>query len=218
MSGATRWLVTASIAFGVAYMPMLALGLPRGIEIAWKGACVGLLALAAVTVARGRDGWLLVAVMSLGALGDVLLDALGMTQGALAFIAAHIAAIALYLANRRAALSPSQRLLALLVVPLGVAISWSLPADRTAAGGVALYALFVAAMAGAAWASRFPRYRTGIGAMMFLVSDLLIFARMGPLAGSPWVGWGVWLLYYFGQLLIWIGVSQTLQAERPAEA
>lgn len=218
MSGATRWLVIASIAFGVAYMPMLGFGLPRGVEIASKGACVGLLALAAVTIARGRDGWLLVAVMGFGALGDVLLDALGMTQGALAFIAAHIAAITLYFTNRRPALSPSQRLLALFVVPLGVAISWSLPADRAAAGGVALYALFVAAMAGTAWASRFPRYRTGIGAMMFLVSDLLIFARMGPLAGSLWVGWGVWLLYYFGQLLIWIGVSQTLRAEQGIKA
>ena len=90
-------------------------------------------------------------------------------------------------------------------------IAWSLPADRGQAPGVALYALFVAAMAAAAWTSRFPRYLAGIGAMMFLASDLLIFARMGALAGVVWVGLAIWLLYYAGQLLIALGVARALR-------
>jgi uncharacterized membrane protein YhhN len=67
-------------------------------------------------------------------------------------------------------------------------------------------------MAATAWLSRFPRFRTGIGAQLFLISDLLIFARMGPLHGQAWLGFGVWGLYYLGQLLIALGVTQTLAA------
>ncbi len=41
---------------------------------------------------------------------------------------------------------------------------------------------------------------------MFVASDLLIFARLGPLATSPLPGLLIWPLYYFGQFLICIGV------------
>ena len=75
---------------------------------------------------------------------------------------------------------------------------------------VGIYTAFVASMAAAAWISRFPRYRTGIGAMMFLASDLLIFATMGPLAGTAWAGFAVWALYFAGQFLIVLGVTRTL--------
>jgi uncharacterized membrane protein YhhN len=34
-------------------------------------------------------------------------------------------------------------------------------------------------MAAAAWSSRFPRYRVGAGAVLFVISDWLIFSRMG---------------------------------------
>ena len=98
-----------------------------------------------------------------------------------------------------------------MLVPTTVAIAWLLPADRAGAGPVALYALGLAAMAAFAWLSRFPRYRVGIGALMFVVSDLLIFARSGPLEGQAWVGYGVWILYFGGQLLIVLGVTRTLE-------
>lgn len=212
LSGMARLLVALSIAFGLSYIPVLGLSWSSDIGTAWKGAGVALLAVAAVVEARGRDGWLLALMLALGALGDILLEIAGLTVGAIAFMAAHIVAITLYLLNRRPALAASQRLLALAVVPLGAFIAWCLPADRTEAGGIALYALFVSAMAGAAWASRFPRLRTGIGAMMFLISDLLIFARMGPLEGAVWIGAAIWLLYYLGQLFIFLGVARSPKA------
>jgi uncharacterized membrane protein YhhN len=86
-----------------------------------------------------------------------------------------------------------------------------LPSDRAGAPAVALYALGLAAMAAFAWLSRFPRYRVGIGALMFVVSDLLIFARSGPLHGQEWVGYAIWTLYFGGQLLIVLGVTRTLE-------
>ena len=66
-------------------------------------------------------------------------------------------------------------------------------------------------MAGAAWTSSFSRYRVGIGAVLFVISDLLIFARMGVLAQSPLPDLLIWPLYYFGQFLIATGVVGELQ-------
>lgn len=212
LSGSARALVALSLAFGLSYIAILGLSWPFALTTIWKGAGVALLAIAAAVEARGRDGWLLAAVLALGALGDVLLETAGLIVGAIAFMAGHVTAIALYLSNRRPALAASQKGLVLLVVPFGAFIAWSLPTDRAQATGIAIYAAFVAAMAATAWASRFPRLRTGVGAMMFLASDLLIFARMGPLEGAIWASPAIWLLYYLGQLLIFVGVVRTLRS------
>jgi uncharacterized membrane protein YhhN len=177
--------------------------------IAWKGAGVALLALWCGMQARSLDGWLITAVMALGAAGDVLLETHGEEGGAAAFLCGHLVAITLYLRNRRSALSFSQTLLAVLVVPVVVFKGYSWTHDPM----VAVYALTLGLMAATAWASRFPRYRVGLGAMLFVASDLLIFARMGPLAGSSWADVAIWLLYFGGQALIAMGVVRTLTTD-----
>ena len=106
-----RGLLWTAIAAGASYCLAAWLGWHGPAVTAWKGAGVGLLALWAATRARSADGWLLAAVLALGAIGDVLLDAVGMTAGALAFLAGHLVAIALYLRNRRPIPTTSQRLL-----------------------------------------------------------------------------------------------------------
>lgn len=176
----------------------------------WKGLGLTFLALYAIVRHRGADGRLIALVMALGAVGDMLIE-IDLVAGAVAFLIGHIFAIILYARNRRARLAFSQRLFALLLIPGTILIAWALPADRAAAGGVALYALFLAAMAAMAWTSRFPRYRVGVGALLFLVSDQLIFARMGPLSGSVLPELLIWPTYYFGQFLICTGVIQTLR-------
>ena len=213
MGKLTRGLLVASLLFGLSYPLVWDLGWAESLTTVWKGAGVGLLALAAANEARDLDGWLLAGLLGCGALGDMLLVG-SMTMGAIAFLTGHIVAIWLFLRNHRPRLSASQRALALLVVPAAVLIAWSLPADRAQALGSAAYALFLAGMAAAAWTSRFPRYVVGTGAMMFLASDLLIFARMGPLAGAFGVGLAIWLLYYVGQVLIMLGVTSVL-SRRP---
>jgi len=85
-----------------------------------------------------------------------------------------------------------------------------LPADRGAAPGIALYAAGLGAMAASAWVSRFPRYRVGLGAVMFVASDLLIFSKMGPLAGARIPSILIWPLYFAGQALIAWGAVTTL--------
>jgi uncharacterized membrane protein YhhN len=207
-----RGLLWAAIVAGVSYCLAAWLGWHGPAVTAWKGAGVGLLALWAATRARSADGWLIAAVLALGAIGDVLLDAVEVTAGALAFLVGHLVAIALYLRNRRPIQAASQRLLGLLVAPLTIVAAFAM----THAVGVGIYAAALGVMAGAAWTSRFPRYRVGIGAMLFVASDLLIFSRAGPLAGSFAPTLLVWPLYFAGQALIATGVIGTLMAaERP---
>ncbi|MBS0334859.1 MAG: lysoplasmalogenase, partial [Proteobacteria bacterium] len=179
----------------------------------WKGTGVGFLAVYAALRARSLDGWLLTAVMGLGAAGDVLLGAAGQTVGGAVFLAGHLVAIGLYVRNLRPSLSGAEWFHAAWLPPVAAAIAFVLPGDRAVAPGIAIYALGGAASAAAAWISRFPRARVALGATMFLVSDELIFARMGPFAGQAWTGFAVWGLYFAGQALIATGVTRALDAE-----
>lgn len=205
VSGAGFWCLVLARWWGVAVWPadqsLLWLG--------WKGSGVALLALWAALNARDRAGWLITAVMVFGTLGDVLLER-SQTVGALAFLAGHLTAVVLYLLHRRAKPSPSQIGLSLILLVAVPVIAFLLPADRTAAPGIALYASGLGAMAASAWASRFPRYRVGLGAVMFVASDLLIFSKMGPLAGSPIPVFLIWPLYLAGQVLIAWGLVTSL--------
>ena len=204
------WLLRAAVLAGLSYPVIWGLGFGPVVMIVWKGAGVALLALWAAFNARDQDGWLLAAVMAFGATGDVLLEIISLDAGAAAFAAGHGVAIWLYARNRRPVLTKSQLLLALLIVPATVITAYLLPADRDAAIGIAIYAAILSIMAAMAWTSRFPRYRTGIGAMLFVASDLLIFARIGPIADTVTLGIAIWLLYFIGQWMIVIGVRSGL--------
>ncbi|MBS0503777.1 MAG: lysoplasmalogenase [Proteobacteria bacterium] len=199
-------LFLAALLAGLTYWPASDLPFDPVLLVVWKGAGVGLLALWAGLRARSRDGWLLTAVMSFGALGDVLLEAVSLQLGALAFLAGHIVAILLYMQNRRAGV----HWLWLMLVPVVVLAGALLPDDRTAAPGIAVYSLGLGAMAATALMSRFRR--AAIGAWMFVASDLLIFARLGPLADSFIPDLLIWPLYFAGQAMIAWDVDRNLHA------
>lgn len=206
------WLL-ASLAASISYFFARDNDLPGDLLILWKGAAVACLAVYAARRAKSADGWLLVAVMALGALGDMALE-LDMIAGGALFALGHLVAIALFLRNPRERRTGSQWLAALALLlgtPL-VAAMMALPDPRwpMAAG----YAAIVGAMAASAWVSRFPRYRVGVGAVLFVISDLLIFAREGGQVPEAVTWWLVWPLYYAGQLLIATGVVRTLRLGR----
>lgn len=203
------WLVASLIA-GISYYFARHNAVPGLYLMAWKGAGVALLAAYALARHKGADSRQIAAVMSFGALGDVLIE-LVLEWGAIAFLIGHLIAIHLYWRHRRARLPFSQKIAGLALLALVPIISFLLPNDRSAAPGIAFYALGLGAMAAAAWTSSFPRYRVGIGAVLFVVSDLLIFARLGPLAESPLPDLLIWPLYYFGQVLICTGVVGDLR-------
>jgi uncharacterized membrane protein YhhN len=209
-------ILIAAVVAGASYAVSWFLPLPAPASVAWKGAGVGLLAVYAALNARRPDGWLLAAVLAFGAAGDVLLETSGRTVGALAFLAGHLSAVALYLRNLRSGLKPAELVFGLALVPGIVLAAFLLPPDRAAAGPIALYAAGLALMAATAWLSRFPRALTAAGALMFAVSDLLIFLRTGrPALDILPMGLAVWGLYFAGQMLICLGVTRTFAS--PAE-
>lgn len=183
-------------------------------DVVWKMSGVGLLALWAAAQARSADGLLIAMALALGALGDLLIEIFGLTAGGAAFALGHVFAITLYMRRRRVRLSASQRLFGYLLAPVTIWVSAIFAAPAGQAIGVGIYAAVLGIMASSAWTSRFSRYQVGIGAVLFVVSDLLIFAELGPLAGSPLPGLLIWPIYFAGQALIAWGVVRTLAMEQ----
>jgi uncharacterized membrane protein YhhN len=206
------WLL-ASLVAGVSYFFVADDPIGGAWLMLWKGAGVGFLALYAAFRTRGFDGLLIAGALTLGALGDVTLEISFLIGGAL-FALGHAVAIILYLRNRRASTSSSQILAGgslLLLTPLIAGlIAYPLPNWIVATA----YSAVVGGMAAAAWTSRFPRYRVGLGAVMFVVSDLLIFAREAAALPDFVTAWTIWPLYFGGQFLIATGVVQTLRMDR----
>lgn len=130
----------AALIAGATYMLPVLMRWDGAGAVIWKGAGVALLALWAARRVAGADGLLIVAVMALGAAGDVLLEVAGLEIGALAFLAGHLAAVALYRRNG----APWA-----LIAVAGIAVAgaaWLILRDA----GVAVYALGLGAMAGGA--------------------------------------------------------------------
>jgi hypothetical protein len=193
----------AAIAAGLSYLVFVTMGAEAtALTIVWKGAGVALLAAWALAAAAKPEDRIIAAVMACGAAGDVLLESHGMTIGALAFATGHVIAIWLYTKNIRDRIAGSQ-LAAAVALAIGTpVIAWLL----TGRLDILVYATMLGGMAASAWLSRFSRYSVGIGGVLFVVSDLLIFARMGPLAGVVWASVAIWLFYFAGQYLIVAGV------------
>ncbi|MDZ3831259.1 MAG: lysoplasmalogenase family protein [Sphingopyxis sp.] len=213
-----QWLWWLALLGGASFMIAVAQRMDGAAIHLWKASGVALLAAWAAANARESGGWTIAAALAFGALGDWMLDAIGLMQGAVAFAIGHVLAITLYLRNRRAAMTGSQRLLVLAAVPLSLLAAWGLTSEGTPAeiGAAMGYTAIVALMAATAWASRFPRYRTGVGAMIFLASDLFIFAGEGGRLSKDITMWLVWPLYFAGQALIAWGVVSTLAREAGA--
>ncbi len=187
-------------------------GAPATIAVSvWKGACVGVLALWAALQARNVDGWLITLFLALGAFGDFIINIVSLQVGAIAFASAHLFAIALFLRNARLAPAQSQRLLAIILTPASVAIVYFLLAHRSDWWQGVAYIGFAAAMASMAWRSRFPRYRCGIGAVIFVVCDVIILVEASGQLSHATGQLIIWPLYFAAQTMIAWGVVPNIQ-------
>ena len=209
-----RPFLLASIAAALAFYVLRWGAWPELYLIPLKGAGVALLAVYLWMRHSSPDARLMAWAFGAASLGDMAIE-FDRTIAGLLFFAYHVMALGVYLRNRRETLAPSQKWAAAAMLLLTPLIAWSMPADRTEATNLALYGLALGAMAASAWVSAFPRYRVGAGAVLFLVSDLLLFAELGPLQGSIVPQLTVWPLYYLGQLLIATGIAQTLRNRDP---
>jgi len=176
-----------------------------------KGAGVGFLAAYAIRRTQGLDGAILAMALALSAAADMVLEIAFEVGGAL-FFASHLVAIVLYVRNVRPQPVVSQMAYAA-ALAIGTPVIAYLLSQRL---DIALYSTSLGAMAACAWMSRFPRYRVGLGAVLFIISDWLIFSRFGPLNLAPLPEILIWPTYYAAQFTIATGVVQTLRADREA--
>lgn len=180
-------------------------------KVALKGASVAALAGYALSRSRARAAKMVAAVMAAGAAGDVALELSTVAGGAL-FLLAHLIAIALYLTNPSEVRSMIQQAAAMALLTGVPLTAWVLTREVTPV----IYAAALGGMAASAWLSRFSRYRVGIGALLFVASDVLIFARLGGVLDQGATGWLVWPLYYAAQLLTCTGVIRAVRGDHLA--
>lgn len=176
-----------------------------------KGGACAALAIYAWQRHDSADARLIAGYLAICSLADMALELWFEIGGAL-FFAAHLVALILYLRMRRHHLSSSQKLTAAALLIATPVVCFLLSGDPA----IGLYGLALGGMAAGAWASKFPRYRVGSGAVLFVISDFLIFARMGPLAGSELPELLIWPIYFSAQFLIATGVVRTLRGELKA--
>jgi uncharacterized membrane protein YhhN len=174
-----------------------------------KGGAVASLAAYAVRRLSGANAILLALFMGLSALGDALII-IDMGLGGGAFFAAHLFAIFLFSRHRRSKLAASQTILAFLLLAATPLLSYLLTLQATN-WLLILYSAVLGLMACLAWSSAYPRYQVGIGAILFVISDLLLFGSMGLLEQISLAGALVWPIYYIGQLMICTGVVRALR-------
>ena len=198
--------LTAALAFWI----MQATSFPEFYLVPVKGFATLMLAAYAFVRHKSSSARLLGMALVVAALGDMALEA-DRTIGGMVFFLYHVMLLGLFLRHRRPRLAPTQKALAALLLLATPVIAFLLPADRVLAMQTALYGLALGAMAASAWTSSFPRYRVGAGAMLFWLSDLLIFAGTGPLADSEIVRQAVYPVYFLGQFMICTGVIQALR-------
>lgn len=204
-----RVIYLAAVIAGASFYFHDAAQLPFWPDVIWKASGCALLSLWAATRARNTDGWLLAAAFAVYALADAMLDLAGLIGGGATFAAAHAIMIAIYWRNRRASGRGvvAAAVVLLVVVPLVACMLPGQPSERLL---VLPYGLMLGAMAAAAALSRFSRHLVLTGALCFVMSDWLIFARTGVLAQSALPGIGIWPLYFGAQALVAAGVAQGL--------
>jgi uncharacterized membrane protein YhhN len=102
-------------------------------------------------------------------------------------------------------------LAALALIGWGLVMPTLVSPPGTPVGALMLYSVLLCGMAAALLLSRFPRLAV-VGALLFVVSDTLLIMRLGGrlVGGESVHGMLVWLTYYLGQLLIFVGVANGL--------
>lgn len=202
-----------SIVAALAFYYLRASTLPEIYLIPLRGSAAGLLAVYAFTRHPSPDARLYVWALGAAAMGDMALE-VDITIGGLLFFLHHVLAMSLFLKHRRPVTGIHSWICGVTLISVPV-VGYLLPYDPDEKLQVGLYTLALGAMAASAWASTFPRFRVGAGAMLVVVSDLTFFAEMGPLSGNLWAQLVIWPLYYLGMFLMCTGVIQTLSKRDP---
>lgn len=179
-----------------------------------KGAACAFLAIYAWLRHGSWDARRLATALAVASIADMAIE-FDLKLGAGVFILFHILMITLFIRHTRGPLQGSDSLAFVALSVLPPVLGWTMSDGGFMGLATAVYGGALGIMAAAAWASDFPRWRVAAGAILFVASDLLIFAEMGPLSGSPVPQYLVWPIYYLGMFLITVGVITTLRKRDP---
>ena len=210
-----RPFLLASLAAAVSYWFVADDGVAGLALMVWKGVAVLALSAYALRRAGHLGGKAIAFYLLLSAAGTMAVEFSYLFAG-IAFAAAQLVATVYFLSNRRKKRSASQTAAAvalLLGVPI-LAILFTYPQPNWMLASA--YTILLAAMAASAWISRFSRYRVGIGAVLYVLSDLILLGEVAERLPQELADWLVWPLYYVGQLMIATGVVQTLRRDHEA--
>lgn len=190
---------------GVAFEELASL--PKPLIVATKGLFSILLAISVFAARKGLASQMVGTALAISAVGDMLLVTVGSAAGGLTFAIAHVLAGYAYAKNRRES-NPAALWIAASAVPLIAVVSSYLVlhgSDQNIL--MSLFPLISGSMAALAILSRFPLWLSGLGAAIFVASDVLFLADLGVLQHSGEWGFLTWASYAVGYAMVARGAA-----------
>lgn len=132
----------------------------------------------------------------------MLLVTVGLVASGVAFAAAHGFAIMAYARERDDGVATGRLIMALMIPAIAVALSVFALRHGGLNIGIGFFPTISGTMAAMAVISRFPLWRSGLGATIFVASDVLVFVDIGVLQNSGTFGWLTWACYAGGYILV----------------
>ncbi len=175
--------------------------------VIWKLLSAGFLTLPVVITARSKGSKplvLLAMALCVIVFADFLLAVKYVTISGLVFIIAHMIAMSAYFLARkkRQNISAAVRGLSMLIASLIIIMASVIIQTTDISLALAVFPIFSALAASFALRSQFPVHLTGLGAVIFMMSDVTFV--LGSLGGNDaaHLGWIVWICYFTGLALI----------------
>lgn len=202
--GAIYW-VGSLARSGVAFEELAAL--PKPLIVATKGLFSVLLAISVFAARKGLASQMVGTALAISAVGDMLLVTVGSAAGGLAFAIAHLVAGYAYATNRRENNTAALWIAASAVPLIAVISSYLMLRGSDQNILISLFPLLSASMAALAILSRFPLWLSGLGAAIFVASDVLFLADLGILRRSGEWGFLTWASYAVGYAMVARGAA-----------
>ena len=190
---------------GVAFEELASL--PKPLIVATKGLFSVLLAISVFAARKGLASRMVGTALAISAVGDMLLVTVGSAAGGLAFAIAHLVAGFAYSKNRRENNSAPVWIAASAVPLIAVVSSYLVLRSSDQNILMSLFPLISASVAALAILSRFPLRLSGLGAAIFVASDVLFLADLGILRHSGEWGFLTWASYAVGYAMVARGAA-----------
>ena len=176
--------------------------LPLALLVPWKGACTLGLAVSVALASQRKPTRLFALALMISAVADMLLPIGALVLSGLLFSISHLIAIIVFWRNRAGSVSALRRIVAFAVPVLTSGLSLLALYGTGQPMIFVLYPFLSGIMATTAILSRFPIWLSGLGAAIFVCSDVLVLAWMGVWERDNSFNFLAWLTYFGGYALL----------------